>query len=418
MSSATRAGREDNVSRLPVRLLHVIGTMNPEAGGPTEAVRALVVLGQPEYASEVVTLDAPDAAFLERFPFAIHGVGPIGSVYGFTPRLLPWLRANAERFDGVVVHGLWQYTGHAVRRVFRGKKPYIVFPHGMLDPYFKHAFPRKHLKKWLYWLGSEYWTLRAADRVLFTTQTEEQLAKESFWLHRWRGLVAPLGAPEADGDLATMRAAFEARCPRVAGRRFLLFLGRIHQKKGCDLLLRAFAQLAAAIPSLHLVMAGPDQQQWSAELQGIADEAGVSDQVHWPGMLLGDTKWGALYASEAFILPSHQENFGIAVAEALGCGKAVLLSDKVNIAEEIAHDGAGFVESDTAEGVQRLLERWLALTPEQREMMGRRARICFEKRYELKRNTREILKLFASRSRRDDSTASTIPAPPQLTSSR
>ena len=88
-------------------------------------------------------------------------------------------------------------------------------------------------------------------------------------------------------------------------------------------------------------MAGPDQQNWSSELQGMAQEAGLSDRVHWPGMLTGYAKWGAFYASEAFVLPSHQENFGIAVAEALGCGRGVLLSDKVNIAAQIVADGAG-----------------------------------------------------------------------------
>ncbi len=135
-----------------------------------------------------------------------------------------------------------------------------------------------------------------------------------------------------------------------------LFLGRIHRKKGCDMLIDAFAKVAADDPDLYLVMAGPDQQQWSAKLKQTAANLGIKNRVFWPGMVTGDAKWGAFYGSEAFILPSHQENFGIAVAEALACGKPVLLADKVNIAEEIAEDGAGLMELDTPDGTLQLLK--------------------------------------------------------------
>ncbi len=381
-------------ARNRMRLLHIIGTMSPEAGGPTESVRSLVMYGPLDYDGEVVTLDDPAAPFLRNYSFPVHALGPIHSVYGYSAKLVPWLRANEHRFDGVIVNGLWQYCGHAVRRVFGGKKPYVVFTHGMLDPYFKREFPLKHLKKWVYWLGSEYWTMRGAHRVLFTTEAEQRLAKQSFWLHRWRGFVVPYGAPMTDDDPAMLREAFFERCPALRGRRFLVFLGRIHRKKGCDLLLQAFAEMATADPALHLAMAGPDPQNWSAELRAIAEQAGIADRVHWPGMLRGDSKWGAFYASEAFILPSHQENFGIAVAEALSCGRPVLLADKVNIAEEIAGDGAGLMEADTLDGTLRLLERWSAMSPAERVAMGQRARECFDKRYNMRRNAANIVRLF------------------------
>ena len=160
------------------------------------------------------------------------------------------------------------------------------------------------------------------------------------------------------------------------------------------MLIRAFADVAALDPELDLVMAGPDQQQWSEELRQTAAEAGVAERVHWPGMLKGDVKWGAFFASEAFVLPSHQENFGIAVAEALACGRPVLLADKVNIAEEIAAHGAGLMEPDTPEGTRRLLERWIEMTPAERGEMGRLARDCFEQRYDMRRNAKRIIQLF------------------------
>lgn len=377
-----------------MRLLHIIGTMSPEAGGPTESVRSLITYGLPGYIGEVVTLDDPGAPFLNNYPFPVHALGPIHTVYGYNRKLMPWLKANADRFDGVIVNGLWQYCGFAARRVFGGKKPYVVFTHGMLDPYFKDKYPGKHAKKWIYWLLAEYWILRGAKRVLFTTEAEERLAKRSFWLHRWKGFVVPYGASGPDGDPVAQQQAFGESFPELSGRRFILYLGRIHRKKGCDMLIDAFVEAAARDPELDLVMAGPDQQGWSKDLKQVVSRAGLEHRVHWPGMLKGDIKWGSFYASEAFILPSHQENFGIAVAEALACGTPVLLADKVNIAETIAGDGAGLMESDTAKGTQRLVDRWIDMTAAQKQEMSRRASECFDRRYNMRRNARQIIQLF------------------------
>lgn len=377
-----------------MRILHVIDTISPEAGGPTESVKVLLRYGPADYTAEVMTLDDPAADYIRSFEFSVHALGPTSTVYGHNAKLIPWLAANRGRFDGVMIHGLWGYCGYAAWRAFRGNTPYVVFTHGMLDPYFKRRFPLKHLKKWAYWLLVEYWLLRGAFRVLFTTVAEERLARQSFWLHRWNGFVVPFGTSAPPEFRAKFSEAFFERCPGVKGRRFLLFLGRIHRKKGCDMLIDAFARAAIDDSELHLVMAGPDQQQWSAELQTIAESKGIADRVHWPGMLHGDAKWGAFYACEAFVLPSHQENFGIAVAEALGCGRPVLLADKVNIAEEIAEDGAGLMETDTPEGTSRLLEGWIGMSLEQREAMGERALDCFRRRYNMQENAEKIMRIF------------------------
>jgi glycosyltransferase involved in cell wall biosynthesis len=141
-------------------------------------------------------------------------------------------------------------------------------------------------------------------------------------------------------------------------------------------------------------MAGPDQQLWSASLKTMGRKDGVEDRIHWPGMLTGNAKWGAFYAAEAFILPSHQENFGIAVAEALSCGTPVLLADKVNIAEDIAEDGGGMMESDTAEGTLQLLNRWISMSKEERAEMSVRAERCYHRRYDMRENAKAIIRLF------------------------
>jgi len=377
-----------------MRILHIIGTVNPEAGGPSESVRVLMGFGPIGYTGEVVTLDDPEAPFLKELDFPIHALGPTKGTYGYNKKLLPWLIANRDRFDGVVVNGLWQYCGLAAWRALGGNTPYMVFSHGMLDPYFKLAFPLKHLKKWLYWIPAERRVLRYAYRVLFTSKAEKRLAEESFWWHRWNPYIVPYGASGPTGDPEAAKQAFFANCSSVEGRRYLLFLGRIHHKKGCDLLIDAFAKVANHNPDLNLVMAGPDQQGWSAKLKETAKQSGTADRIHWPGMVTGDAKWGAFYGADAFILPSHQENFGIAVAEALACGKPVLLADKVNIAEEIAEAGAGLMETDTSEGTLRLLQRWLAMSLQERKDMADLAKECFHRRYDMRENAKTIIGLF------------------------
>ena len=123
-----------------MRVLHIIGTLNPESGGPASSISTLNDFRPPGSVNEVVTLDAPDAPFLEGLDLCVTALGPTQTKYGLNSRLVPWLTANADRFDGVVVHGLWQYCGYAARKALKGRKPYVVFVHGMLDPYFKHAF--------------------------------------------------------------------------------------------------------------------------------------------------------------------------------------------------------------------------------------------------------------------------------------
>jgi glycosyltransferase involved in cell wall biosynthesis len=178
-------------------------------------------------------------------------------------------------------------------------------------------------------------------------------------------------------------------------------LGRLHEKKGCDLLLKAFHKLvsgnsdfAADSTRAHLVIAGPDQTGWLSKLQALAASLGIKDRVTWPGMLTGDLKTGALWAAEIFALPSHQENFGIAVVEALACGVPVLISNKVNIWWEIEQDQAGLVENDDETGAFNLLRRWFSLSADNRQVYRAQARCCFVNRFEIRRAARSLIALL------------------------
>lgn len=372
-----------------MRFLHCISTLDPAGGGPREALRlrllALTALG---HESEVACLDAKNAPWLAgQFPALVHALGPPRwGNYRYSSQWRPWVQANHSRFDAVIINGLWQYNGFGTRRALPQGFPYFVFPHGMLDPWFKRHYPFKHLKKWLYWPWADYRMLRDARAVCFTSEQERLLARESFWLYRCNQVVVNYGTAGPTGDVGQQQARLAERFPHLRGKRCLLFLGRVHEKKGPGLLFQAFAEVLARLPpettqGVHLVLAGPNDHAYGRQMADLAVRLGLQDRVTWTGMIEGDLKWGAFHAAEAFILPSHQENFGIAVAEALACGVPVLISDQVNIWREIAEDRAGFVASDDIPGTASLITRWLETPPAEWLAMKKRAKQCYQSRF-------------------------------------
>jgi glycosyltransferase involved in cell wall biosynthesis len=387
--------------RRKVKILHVIHSVNPQGGGPLEGIRQLVpALAAMGIATEVMSLDAPGAPGTTDFPVPLHATGPSHLNYGYTPRAVPWLRENRGNYDAIIVNGLWQYGSLAVwRALHKTSTPYYVYPHGMLDPWFQQHYPLKHLKKCLYWPWAEYRVLRDAKAVLFTAEEEKLEARKSFRPYRCHELVTGYGIAAPPGNRSLQRDFFLKRHPELDGKKTILFLGRIHEKKGCDLLLRAWKEIALSSPNdhgaeTHLIMAGPIDHAYGNEMKELARQLGLERQVTWTGMLTGDLKWGGLAAADAFILPSHQENFGISVVEALACSVPVLISNKVNIWREIAEDHAGVVETDDLIGTVRLLKHWFALDFEHKEAMRANAASCFERRFDITRTAEALTALL------------------------
>lgn len=374
----------------PIRVLNIIPSVAPESGGPVEGLLSQLATLRGGMIFDVVSLDPPDADYVKAFPAPITALGfAAGELdrrnrfqrhYSYSPKFVPWLRANVGRYDGVIAHTLWNYAAYGAARVLPDcGVPYFVYTHGMMDPWFSHAYPVKHLAKQASWLFNEGVLLSHARRVLFTAEDEHRLARGVFLGHRnYRGAVVGYGANEPPAEAAVSRAAFKARFPQWANSPYLLFLSRIHPKKGCDLLIKAFAEVALECSGTQLVIVGPDQVGLQATLQDLARKLGIENGVHFPGPLYGADKWNAMSGAEAFVLPSHQENFGVVVAEAMACGTPVLTTHRVNIWREVETAGGGLVEADTQAGITRLLKRWLILPPAQRAAMRDRARQGYE----------------------------------------
>ncbi|NBB79011.1 MAG: glycosyltransferase [Verrucomicrobia bacterium] len=369
------------------RVLHIVASMDPAGGGVAQAIQTIASgLRVEGLASEVVSVDDPASAFLNSDGgLTIHALGPGRFGWGFSRRLHDWLESEGIRFDIWIVHGLWLHPSYlAVSVAGRSGIPVHVYPHGMLDPWFQswRRRPFKTLRNFLYWHLLEAATIRKATSLLFTCEGERRLAATTFSRYQPQAeAVVGLGNADVPPVKSTSKDAFAALCPEVAERSYLLFMGRLHPKKGIDLLLEGWAVATRGFPAASvplLIIAGPGEDSgYGRALRKQAEALLPPGACRFPGMLSGDAKWAALRGAAAFVLFSHQENFGIAVAEALACGTPVLISDKVNIWREIIDRRAGWAASDSVASVAECLKDWLELAPEARNDARVQARATF-----------------------------------------
>ncbi len=379
-----------------MKILRVIASMNPAHGGPSQGIRnsipAMEALG---VYNEVVSFDPPEAPFLKDISFPIHAIGPAQGPYTYCKTLSHWLFSNLHRFHAVIIHGLWLHNSYGTYRVWKKYKKshtraprLYVMPHGMLDPYFQRAKSRrlKAFRNWVFWHLIERRIVNNADGVLFTCEQELLLARETFGrYHPKKELNVGYGIAEPPPSTPSLKHAFLAHCPALKDQSYWLFMSRIHPKKGLDLLLKAYLKLRTDHPNLPaLVIAGPGlETDYGKNSIKLADN---DPHIFFTGMLTGNAKWGALYGCEIFILPSHQENFGIAIAEALACSKPVLTTNKVNIWREVQCMGAGFIENNNLQGISRLLTKWRELPYSEKTEMAESAEKSYLRDFHIQRH--------------------------------
>ncbi|MCP9199578.1 glycosyltransferase [Gramella sp. GC03-9] len=347
--------------------LRIIATMDPKSGGPCQGIRNSVpVQKKAGIENEVLCFDDPNAEFLKQSDLLIHALGPAIGPYAFSKGLKPWLEENLKRFDVAIIHGLWLYNSYGTFKVWnalkkRNKKvpELFVMPHGMLDPYFQKARSRKlkAIRNWFFWNIIEKQVVNGASGLLFTCERELELARETFNHYKpKKELNVGYGIPQPPDFDKKVSKVFYRKCAGLSRKPFWLFLSRIHPKKGVDILVEAYTRLKAEnfeVP--ELVIAGPGlDTKFGFKIR----EMGKKQGIYFPGMLTGFEKWSAFHLCEIFILPSHQENFGIAIVEAMACKKPVLITDKVNIWKEISTENAGYISKDNKQGVYEMLKNW------------------------------------------------------------
>jgi len=370
-----------------IKVLHIIASMDPEKGGVSQAVRNLIPdLQKNNILSEALSFDNKDSSYNDIFP--VYNIGPAKSPYQYTSDLKEWLNHNIMNYDIIIIHGLWLYNTYGSYRVWsrlnKERRPKLyVMPHGMLDPYFQKAKERKlkAIRNKLIWALLEKKVINNADGILFTCEQELLLAKQNFKPYNPKNAYnVGLGIPLPPEYESSMTRGFKSQCKLdIPNEGYLLFLSRINFKKGIDNLINAYQELYSSINLPKLIIAGPGLDTVFGHY--VKKLAGKNPNIIFTGMLNGDAKWAAIYNCEAFILPSHQENFGIAVVEAMACEKPVLITNKINIYKEIEDSNAGLIENDDLDGAKQLLLGWNRLSEDDRNVMAKNALKCFKENF-------------------------------------
>jgi glycosyltransferase involved in cell wall biosynthesis len=353
--------------RPTVRVLHVIPGLARRTGGPALIVvavaRAIRGVGGENMVyttnlrdpagtrsrARVSAVDLPSG--LEELDVAFFPVR-YGRRLAYAPELGRALRTDVGDFTVVHIHSLFLYPQFAAFRAARDAGvPYIVTLHGALDPALRsrHRFAKT--------LADKAWQRRMLDgaaAIHFTTEAERDLTADLGL--RAPGVVIPNGI-----DWASFQRAGDPERWRDrnggASAKIILFLGRLTYKKGLEILIPAVAKLAGADPSVHLVIAGPDDEGMRPRLESQAERLGLAGRIHFSGLLNDEERLDALSGCDVWVLPSKSENFGTTVIEAMACGAPVIMSPAVNLAPEAGRAGAAkIVERDPAELARALRE--------------------------------------------------------------
>jgi glycosyltransferase involved in cell wall biosynthesis len=369
--------------RLPrTRVLHVTPSYFPahKFGGPIQSVLLLNRYLPNDIDLEVYSTNAglqSDASITPNVvntklghPVTYYSfIGPDN--YNFSPRLLWALLKNVRRFDVVHITAVWNFPVIAAcLACWLFSKPYLLSPRGTIYP--ETVAMRSSLFKRVYYLLLAKWCLRWAKRIHYTS------ADEQVRVERYLGL--------SNGCLIANGIELSALQKRVDGRPieadYVLYLGRLDQKKGIDWLIEGFAKVRLQHPGLHLVIAGPDAGGYQMHLQQQVQAQGIADAVHFVGQVTGDEKLRWYQHAKLFALTSHSENFGMTVVEAMASATPVLISSGVGISPQVlAADAGVVVDMQPFEIAEKLL--WAIEHPEQMRQKAENAQRMIRAQFQI-----------------------------------
>ncbi len=347
-----------------MKILHILSSLDDRSGGPLRAVIDLSSAAMDFGLDSELVGPAPFRASECALPMEkIHVLSRARSPWSFIPDLRQWLAANVSRFDGVVIHGLWLHPGWCAASICSmNSVPYSVFPHGMLDiwPVYGQGII-KATKKWVYWHLLERKVVSGSMCVFYTTKREMVNATSVFKTAAPAAIVVPYGALHSTTSLDIAEVDIAVR--EKSEGKFALFLGRLHPKKNVEFLLRAWAT-AAMPPEWTLLIAGEGSAHYKEKLNRIVLELGISRCVSFVGHVGGANKTHLLRSAAWFLLPSSQENFGIAPLEAIGAGCPIAVSPEVYLSEYL-HNRSEIIPLEQAEWIDFLRTRMT--NPEHRD---------------------------------------------------
>lgn len=393
-----------------MKIVHAISSIDPAQGGP-QATCVRLAAAQSALGHEVHIVSYGGTETQQR---AFRSAAEVPHFSHIHWHLLPdpdrverilcregsrRLRTVLQNASFVHVHGVWEPILKSAASIARRRGiPYCVQPHGMLDVW---SLKQKRLKKQLALLLG-YRKMLDGTRFILALNADEASLLDPLGL-KAPNLVIPNGIFLEEFSELPAKGFFAQRVPQLNGKRVILFLSRLHTKKGLDILADAFNLIARSHPDVDLVVAGPDGGARESLVSQI-NQLGITDRVHLVGPLYGADKLRALVDASCFCLPSHQEGFSVAITEAMACGLPVVVSDACHFPEvKTAHAGT-VVSLDPAKVASALAG--ILDSPTMASIMGRNGQRLVRENYTWPRVAELTIQGYTLGANRDTKPAS------------
>jgi glycosyltransferase involved in cell wall biosynthesis len=372
----------------PVASVHSLNKALARKGIDITVYTTNVNLDDKVKVNQEIKIDAVKVTYFE-FKKLFEFMGSAG--WQFSLGMKEALKNNLKAFDLVYLVNVWSYPAAIAAYYSRlYGKPYIVVTSGMHYP---DTFSKKAWKKTPYYHLVVKKILQGACAIHYTTEDEARKTN-SFLRLKNRAIIIPNGVDMSEFSDLPDKERLRLRYPYLKDKKIILFLGRIHWIKGLDILLRAYAALIKEKDDVHLVIAGNDEAGYARKVKKWVRKYKMDYRVTFTGLLMGKEKIEAYSGSDIFVLPSYSENFGMSVAEAMACGLAVVISDKVGIHNDIRRNKAGIIVQANAEslyqGVKLLLEN-----PDLRKEIAFNGRKLVEECYDIDKVADKMIEAYS-----------------------
>jgi len=369
-----------------IKVLRIIATLNPQQGGPIRAIidNSLAMINQ-NIKVDILTCDRTSSKFYKSKYINIINQGPsfFGNFY-FSYNLFFWLLKNKKNYDFFILHGIWDFKNIVAFMLLNNN--YSVFVHGSLHPAQGKGFFNK-VKKKLYWLIFEKRNLLKSKSLLLTSNNEKAQLDNTFVDTKGiKKVFVKYGILKSNPNKKILLSKFNKKFPFLKNKSFYLYLGRLHKQKGADIIIEAVNKIKLNSNIKILIMGPFIGSKFENKLKLLVKKYKLEKQIFFSNAQFGDIKWGAIYSSKAMLLPSHGENFGISLVEAMSAGKPVLTTFKVNINDIIIKYNAGLISRDNLTNFSKILLQFQTLNKKKKNQISNNALKCFKDNFDISSN--------------------------------
>jgi len=365
-----------------IKILSIIDSLNLKDGGPSHSLIDMALANNADGLIHDIMYLGSKQKIKSQDKIFIKTLDDSKLKYGFSLRLIFWLLKNKKNYDLFIIHGIWQFITLISRIIIPNK--YLVFTHGMLDPYFGNE-KVKTIKKKIYWNLIEKKNLEKAKFVLSNSNKEFHQLKNTFVnTNKIKFKKVNYGLYPKKINFKICEKKFDKKFKFIKNKKFILYIGRIHPKKGCLMMVKAFSKIKDS--NFLLLLAGDMNNHYAKNIFEFVKREKLQNKIYFINFIKDQIKWGAIRKAMFTILPSHGENFGVSVVESLYAGTPVICSNKVGIAKIVKKDQAGIIVSDNINSIKSGLIKISNLHKKKIKNFSENSLNSFNKNFNLKIN--------------------------------